>query len=337
MKRTKKGRLYRIFILSMLLSIGFSTLASARVKKTVKISSKSVTINVGSKKTIKLNHAKGKIRYSLNNPKVAAVNQSKNAFTISGRKAGKATLKVIYKKQRYTCKITVNAKKKAHSKQKNTGNIPKDEGMHSARMYTYSDCADIDYMTEVYLQRAGVKPSQSDDQIVQRIYTFLAKNWLYPYEGGYFRGSQIKSFYYDDPMLDVYEQTTHARKDAGEITLNSKYALGEMTDLETGEVVGTVNFMSDAMLRLVGVCDENSAAFTIMCNHAGIVAGKAGGSVDGVSHAWSWAIVNGKKYYYDPGFAIHTYHSTKKVDYSRYKMKRSAMKKNPKYIFTEEY
>lgn len=78
--------------------------------KTPKLSKKSVTLTVGSKVTLKVKNASGKITWSSSNKKVAPVS-SKGVVT--AKKAGKATITAkTTKGKKLTCKVTVKSKKK---------------------------------------------------------------------------------------------------------------------------------------------------------------------------------------------------------------------------------
>ena len=78
-------------------------------KKVIGLSRKSLTLNPGKTKTIKLTGAKAKkVKWSSSNRKVATVVKGK----IKARKVGKATITAKYKGKKYKCKVIVKAVQK---------------------------------------------------------------------------------------------------------------------------------------------------------------------------------------------------------------------------------
>lgn len=90
----------RFFIVFTLICLSLSVPAAA---KSIKLSKTSVSLTVGSRKTLKVN-TKKTVKWSSSNKKVATVS-SKGVVT--ARKAGKATIKAKVGKKILKCKITV--------------------------------------------------------------------------------------------------------------------------------------------------------------------------------------------------------------------------------------
>ena len=81
--------------------------------------------------------------------------------------------------------------------------------------------------------------------------------------------------------------------------------------------------MAPYMQKRGGVCSDQAAIFVILCNHVGVDAGVCNGyykNLDGTraGHSWNYAIVDGKKYYYDVDVEIQNY-SKGQGDYYWYK------------------
>ena len=97
-----------VFLLVFALLQGFSlTATSAAGKKTVKLSKDKVTLTVGGSCKLKLQNAKGTIKWSSSKKAVAKVN---SVGKVTAKKAGNAVITAKYKKKKYTCKVTVNKK-----------------------------------------------------------------------------------------------------------------------------------------------------------------------------------------------------------------------------------
>jgi len=92
------------------------------------------------------------------------------------------------------------------------------------------------------------------------------------------------------------------------------------------------SFMAPYMQKRGGVCSDQAAIFVILCNHVGVDAGVCNGyykNLDGTraGHSWNYAIVDGKKYYYDVDVEIQNY-SKGQGDYYWYKKTLKQAKKN---------
>lgn len=90
------------------------------------------------------------------------------------------------------------------------------------------------------------------------------------------------------------------------------------------------------MVQKSGVCDYHAAVFKVLLNHAGIEAGVVGGYYKNRSgslspHAWNYAIVNGKTYYYDVDIEIQNY---KKGQGDYYWYKKTYKQATSNYVFS---
>ena len=199
------------------------------------------------------------------------------------------------------------------------------------------------------VNKAGLKSSMSDEKIVKKTYLYVTKNFQYSKD--LIKAGKKAKRYHQTPSDEAQkemEKNVKTLAENGSIRVdNSHCFLLESIDLSSlfgGEDEGTekteepeiVGYMiKEDWLFHTGVCDDFSAIFTLMLKRMGVKAGKAGGVAYGFSHAWSWAYVNGVKYYYDPGNSIHMYRDNKKkVSYTLYKMTREDLKKHHK-ISTE--
>ena len=316
--------------------------AAVQAKGTPKLSESKISVLIGESEKITLKNAGGSAKWSLSKKGIVTLSKkSRKGVTVKAKKAGKVTLKVKTAGKTLKCTIKVEAEVKVGAgtfagsqttreavviKDAKKSKGTKDEKKHSPRVYTYTGIDRVDYLAEYYLARAGVKPSMSDDQIVMRIYNFLTKKWRYPYEQ---KGNKNKPIDVEAiaDKIAAYKVKTDALYEAGKIDYDWSYAAYDIGAMFGENEHVYIDFMTEHMAPLIGVCDYNSAAFTIMCNHAGLVSGKAGGSVNGAGHAWSWVVVNGQRYYYDIGDAIHDYYKQKKIVYLWYKMTKKQMKK----------
>lgn len=105
-----KKILAKVLVATMVISsiLTGPTSVEAKAKAKVKMSSKSITLVVGKTKTIKLKSAKAsKVKWSTSNKKIATVSKGK----IKAKKKGTCKVYAKYNGKKYTCKVTVKAKK----------------------------------------------------------------------------------------------------------------------------------------------------------------------------------------------------------------------------------
>lgn len=103
MSYTKRITKLIVFILMLCL---FSTPVEAKNK--IKLNHKSITLRVGATSTLKLKHAKGKVKWKSKKTKIVQVSKKGK---IKAKKKGKTTIVANYKGKQYKCKVIVKAKK----------------------------------------------------------------------------------------------------------------------------------------------------------------------------------------------------------------------------------
>ena len=92
-------------IMVMMISLMNTSVVEAK-SKAPKMSKKSITIEVGASKTVKLKNAKAKkVKWSTSNKKIAKVSKGK----ITAQRTGKCKVTATYKNKKYVCKVTVKA------------------------------------------------------------------------------------------------------------------------------------------------------------------------------------------------------------------------------------
>ena len=81
----------------------------------VKLSKKNITVMIGNKKTVKLKKAKKKVKWKIvagkKNISIKKKGKLKNKLIVKGKKVGKAKIKAICGKKKYTLKVVVKKKK----------------------------------------------------------------------------------------------------------------------------------------------------------------------------------------------------------------------------------
>lgn len=121
--------------------------------------------------------------------------------------------------------------------------------------------------------------------------------------------------------IDAYKKTTDALYKNGSLIYNYDQALIQR---------------KWCMERRIGVCTDQAAIFKILCNHAGIQAGICSGyylNRNGTKapHAWNYAVVGGRTYYYDVDVEIQNY-GKGQGDYYWYQKTRSEANRTHKFI-----
>lgn len=110
MKRLK--RIYRMIAIVIMLSVlspsmlPISDAAVAEAATTIKISKKTLTLEVGKSSTLKITGTKSKVTWSSSSKTVATVS---TAGKVTAKKVGTATVTATVNKKKYTCKVTVKA------------------------------------------------------------------------------------------------------------------------------------------------------------------------------------------------------------------------------------
>ena len=104
-------------ILSMMGNVGQSSLSSVSAAGNVAISKKTATVFVGNTVKLKLKNAPKKVKWVVNNKKIATVSQK---GLVTAKKAGKTTVIAKCAGKSYKCKLTVKQLKKITPKLQNT-------------------------------------------------------------------------------------------------------------------------------------------------------------------------------------------------------------------------
>lgn len=93
------------------------TTAQAKAKtKTVALSAKSIQVNVGGTKTIKVKNTKKSVKWSVKSGKkyISLTKKKKTSVSVKGKKAGSAVVLAKVSGKKLTCKVKVNKKKSAN-------------------------------------------------------------------------------------------------------------------------------------------------------------------------------------------------------------------------------
>ena len=108
LRRITSLLLVAVMVVAMLAVPGVNV--QAATKKKVQLNTKTVTLEVGKKVTLKLKNApkKKKITWSSNNKKIATVSKK---GVVTAKKAGKANITAKVNGKKYVCKVTVKNKK----------------------------------------------------------------------------------------------------------------------------------------------------------------------------------------------------------------------------------
>lgn len=240
---------------------------------------------------------------------------SNNAGVKSGSyvKAGnyQAEVSLIYGNTTITKKKSFTISKKAPS---GTAGVAK-----SKKFILYTGDAEIDYMAEKMIKAAGIKSSMSDEKKVKKIYEYMTKKFTH------YKGQKIST---------KYNLTSASTKNAIaklKTATEKKYKSGSILYSHYYIVDSSGNYTEKSMSIRGGVCDDHAEIFVILCNHVGVEAGKCSGYYINSNrkysgHAWSYAMINGKKYYYDVDISIQNYKG--KVNYAWYKKTLKQAKKN---------
>ena len=112
----KRRKCLALLLASAMVLTSFSNANTAQAAKKVKLSKSKVSLQVGKTTTVSLNNVtkkdKKKVKWSISNKKVATVTVTgKVNAKIKAKKKGTANLVAKIGKKKYTCKITVTAKK----------------------------------------------------------------------------------------------------------------------------------------------------------------------------------------------------------------------------------
>ncbi|MDO4555018.1 MAG: transglutaminase domain-containing protein [Lachnospiraceae bacterium] len=176
----------------------------------------------------------------------------------------------------------------------------------------------VDYMAEQMIKSAGVRSSMSADQKVKKIYHYMTTHFKHVH---YSYGSKYKVYYNTTKLkskITAYQKKTDASMAKGKLVYSFYGYYSEWN-----------------MARRIGVCNDHAMIFKILCNHVGIDAGTCSGYYKNrngtlAGHAWNYAVVNGKTYYYDVDIEIQNYKKGQ-GDYYWYKKTKSQAKKTHQF------
>lgn len=176
----------------------------------------------------------------------------------------------------------------------------------------------LDYMAEKMVKEAGVKSGMSQNQKVKKIYHYMTTKFKHVHYGEkapkpHFNVNKLRG------QIASYRRSTDSNFRKGKLIYTYFRGVGEWN-----------------MARRCGVCNDHAAIFKTLCNHVGIDAGICGGYYKNrngslAPHAWNYAVVNGKTYYYDVDVEIQNYKGGQ-GDYYWYKKTKSQAKKNHKFL-----
>ena len=183
----------------------------------------------------------------------------------------------------------------------------------------YTGVDTVDYMAEKMIQSAKIKLTMSQDEKVRRIYHWMTVNFKHKHADEFVKAKN----YYDLTSTKAQKRIKNYKKKTLQNYQNGKLIFGGSS---------WSSFMAPYMQKRGGVCSDQAAIFVILCNHVGVDAGVCNGyykNLDGTraGHSWNYAIVDGKKYYYDVDVEIQNY-SKGQGDYYWYKKTLKQAKKN---------
>lgn len=100
-------------VLTVALTVSVALPNTAVAKKVVKLSNKKMSIQVGKKKTLKLKNSKKKAVWSIKSGKKYFLlsQKKKKSVVIKGKKVGKGIVQAKVGKKKFTCKVTITAKR----------------------------------------------------------------------------------------------------------------------------------------------------------------------------------------------------------------------------------
>ena len=264
---------------------------------------------------------KKKVTWTSSNPAVATVSKT---GTVTAVKKGTAIITATRKKQSFTCKITVKKNPYLKAVKKAKSRVAKPFTSYTSRpdrVLMYTGVPRTDYMLEVLVREIGITGDMTDEQILDKAYRYMSKYFYYLKDSH--KQDPLPTYYDADKLssrIKAFEKITDKAVEEGKIIYKKKLS----------NVVGTIE-------SHMGVCNNHATVFSALCRHLGIKAGLAGGSYYGFGHTWSWAMLDGKKYYFDIGTSIHNFQrKSKKVTMSFFKMKKKKMTKKKHYHFSWE-
>ncbi|MCR5587903.1 MAG: Ig domain-containing protein [Lachnospiraceae bacterium] len=214
--------------------------ASAKKKKTVKLSKKKLTVYTGKTSKLTVKNANKKVKWSTSNKKVLKIKKTtgkkKCTAVLLGVKKGSAVVTAKVGKKKLKCKVTV---KKYVSNVKSVATDPLDRSclVVTLKKAAGINTADIKISTKNYKEgtyntNLSVKALTSTDQITYRVYT----------NGYIYTGDYVK-FVAGDDVLETQDQTALCADTT--VDANAKQIV-----VKQGDVVGT--YLSDYFINSIG-------------------------------------------------------------------------------------
>ena len=183
----------------------------------------------------------------------------------------------------------------------------------------YTGADTVDYLAEKMIKSAKIKLTMSQDEKVRRIYHWMTVNFTHKHADEFVKAKN----YYDITSTKAQQKIKSYKKKTIQNYQNGKLIFGGSS---------WASFMAPYMQKRGGVCSDQAAIFVILCNHVGVDAGVCNGyykNLNGtnVGHSWNYAVVDGKKYYYDVDVEIQNSNKGQ-GDYYWYKKTLKQAKKN---------
>ena len=291
-----------------------------------KLSKSSVTLKAGKSTTLKVSRASGRIKWSVSDKSIVSIKKiSSKKYKITAKKAGRTKVTVKAGGKKRSCTVKVYAPDK--------------------RIPVYTGDANLDYLLKLMTEDAGVKSYMSDEQIAWKIYKWVARHCVYEYEGPLKYGKQsivkwppygLKTIYDLEGLeekIAAYKASCDALAAAGKIRYSMKHVPSRGKNLykTDGERAGST---VELYQKLSGNCIYMASIYTNLCEYMGLKAGINIGKTYNsrkkkfVLHYISYVKLYGKKYYVDPGAAVHKMTRNKKFKTKYYKMSSRTRKKN---------
>ena len=183
----------------------------------------------------------------------------------------------------------------------------------------YTGVDEIDYMAEKMITSAGIKTIMGQDEKVRRIYHWMTVNFKHKHADEFVKAKT----YYDVTSAGAKKKIQAYKKQT-------------LQNYRKGKLIFRTSFWDSYQIPYMqkrgGVCSDQAEIFAILCRHVGVDAGVCNGyykNLDGSTpgHSWNYAVVNGRKYYYDVDIEIQNY-GKGQGDYYWYKKTLAQAKKN---------
>lgn len=300
-----------------------------------KLSKKTASLETGKSITLKVKGTSKKPKWTVSDTDVLSLKKiSKKQYRVTAKEAGKAVVKVKVGKKTLKCTITVT------EKSSDSGS-----SQTSKRKKILSGDENVDYLLKLMARDAKLKDSMSDEEIAYAIFKWMAKNCVYEYEAKDKYGSNAKKKYPPDGLkliydlskmsdeINDYKEDCDVREEAGEIEYSMEHVKSHGNKLyrQDNDHPGTSLY---CFQRLTGTCSYMASYYATLCEYMGLKAGINEGKIYStrkgnkyVEHYFCFVYLNGKKYYVDPGSAVHNYTRRGKIKKDYFKMSSSFMKK----------